>query len=165
VVGLPVGDGGVAELGGAFVGTGQERICAALSEPGLQTFPSYNEGERVLEFGSRLRRLGSVPKVSPVVLADLVQAVAIAESSAKRVSVDRPWEARSASRLDAETFETWIRRNLWTADGRRLFRAALITIFAAEPHTFRPCGRSRTSARGADCCGCCASATGRTKVV
>ncbi len=136
VVGMPVGDGGVAELGGAFVGAGQERISAAISELGLQTFPSYNEGERVLELGPRLRRFGSIPKISPIVLADLVRAVVLAETSARRVSVNRPWEARSAPRLDAETFETWIRRNLWTGDGRRLFRAALVTIFAAEPHTF-----------------------------
>ncbi len=163
-VGLPVGGGGVAELGGAFVGAGQERIGIAISELGLQTFPSYNEGERVLELGPRLRRFGSVPKIGPVVLADLVRAVAIAESSAKRVSVDRPWEARSASRLDTETFETWIRRNLWTADGRRLFRAALVTSSPPNLTPFRPCGRSRTSVRGAACCGCCASATGRTKI-
>ncbi|MDP8974390.1 MAG: FAD-dependent oxidoreductase [Actinomycetota bacterium] len=136
VVGVPVGDGGVAELGGAFVGAGQERIGAAISELGLQTFPSYNEGKRVLELGPRLRRFGFIPKISPVVLADLVRAVALAETSARQVSVNRPWEARSAPRLDAETFETWIRHNLWTEDGRRLFRAALVTIFAAEPHTF-----------------------------
>ncbi len=147
VVGLPVGgpegdaadDGGtaVAELGGAFFGAGQERIAAAISDLGLETFPSYNEGERVLELGGRIRRFGSVPKgVGPLVLADLLRAVALAESSARRVPLSRPWEASAALRRDAETFETWIRRNLWTRDGRRLFRAALVTVFAAEPDAF-----------------------------
>ncbi len=116
VVGLPVGgpagdaagDGpAVAELGGAFLGAGQERIAAAISDLGLETFPAYNEGERVLELGGRIRRFGSVPKgVGPLVLADLSRAVALAESSARRVPADRPWEARTALRRDAETFET-----------------------------------------------------------
>lgn len=137
-VGVPSGDGGaaVAELGGQFVGPGQERIGAAISELGLETFPSYNEGERVLELGGRLSRFGSVPNVGPLVLADLARAVALVEASARRVPTDRPWQARSAPRLDAETFETWIRRNLWTKKGRRLFRTALVTIFAAEPDAF-----------------------------
>ncbi len=87
--------------------------------------------------GHRIRRFGSVPKgVGPFVLADLSRAVALAESSARRVPADRPWEARTALRRDAETFETWIRRNLWTRDGRRLFRTALVTVFAAEPDAF-----------------------------
>ncbi len=144
VVGLPVGEAAgaagdgpaVAELGGAFLGVGQKRIAATIADLGLETFPAYNEGERVLELGTGIRRFGSVPKVSPFVLADLSRAVALAEASARKVPADRPWEARTALRRDAETFETWIRRNLWTRDGRRLFRTALVTAFAAEPDTF-----------------------------
>ncbi len=67
VVGLPVGDAAgdgpaIAELGGTFFGAGQKRIAAAISDLGLETFPAYNEGERVLELGHRIRRFGSVPK-------------------------------------------------------------------------------------------------------
>ena len=132
----PIGEGEFIELGGQWIGAGQPRIYATLAELGLRVFPAYNQGERVLEQGSRRHRFGSLPRVGPFVLADLVRGQILADFAARGVPSDRPWEAELAHRLDVETFETWIRRHLLTEAGRRLFRTMLVPIFAAEPESF-----------------------------
>lgn len=130
------GDGKFVELGGQWIGSGQPRVYATLAELGLRTFPAYNEGERVLEVGGRTHRFRYLPRVSPIVLADLLSAQLLAESAARGVPPERPWEAKRARRLDAETFETWIRRHARTGAARRLFRAMLVPVFAADPGEF-----------------------------
>jgi monoamine oxidase len=46
--------------------------------------------------------------------------------------LDAPWGSADAARLDAQTFETWIQRNLRTPTGRAYFRIACEAVFSAE---------------------------------
>jgi monoamine oxidase len=132
----PLGDGNVVELGGQWIGPGQPRIYATLAELEMGTLPAYDEGERVMELGSKIHRFRRIPKVSPLPLAEVVGAFMRLGSAVRKVPADRPWEAQKAAERDGETFESWIRRNIRTAAGRRLFRAAIVPIFAAEPEYF-----------------------------
>ena len=107
-----------------------------VAELGLETFPTYNEGEHVIRLGGKTTRLGSqrgaIPKINPIVLADLFQGLARFEKLAQRIPLDEPWTAPGAARLDGQTFETWIRRNLRTATGREYFRIATEAVFSAQ---------------------------------
>ena len=59
-------------MGGQWVGPTQDRVLALIEELGLETFPTRTEGQNVIETGGRLRRYrGTIPKLSPLVLADL----------------------------------------------------------------------------------------------
>jgi monoamine oxidase len=130
------GDGTPLELGGQWLGPTQDRMYELVAELGLETFPTYNEGQHVVQLGGRTSRMdsqrGAVPKLSPFVLADLFQGLARFAKLAARIPLDEPWLAPRARQLDGQTFETWIRRNLVTATGRSYFRIATEAVFSAE---------------------------------
>ncbi len=136
--GLLLDDGTPLELGGQWLGEGHTRMAELVAELGLATFRTYNdEGELLLDLGGKRSRMashkGASPKLSPFVLADLAQGLARFERLAKRVDLRQPWRTRGAERLDGQTWETWIRRNLRTRTGREYFRVVCEGVWAAQP--------------------------------
>lgn len=129
-------DGTPIELGGQWIGPTQDRMYELVAELGLETFATWNEGDIVVRLGGRQQRMagtrGAVPKLNPFVLADLAQGLARFAKLARRVPLDRPWDAPGADVLDGMTFETWIRRTLRTPTGRAYFRVACEAVFSAE---------------------------------
>ncbi len=134
VVNQDIGDGKIVEMGGEYVGPGQDRLLALAAELGVATFPTYDTGKKVLHFnGKRGTYSGTIPRVSPLVLADIGRAQARLESMARRVPTEEPWAARGAEQLDGQTFGTWIRRNAKTRGARTLLALGAEAVFAAEP--------------------------------
>ena len=124
------------DLGGTWIGPTQERMAELVQRLGVETFPTYDEGEHLLELGGRTRAFsGRIPPVNPLSLADIGRAQAALDRMARRVPLDEPWRAPHAGSWDAQTFETWVRRNLLTSHGRRFFRmfaGAIMTTGAAN---------------------------------
>jgi monoamine oxidase len=130
-------DGQAIEVGGQWIGPTQDRMYELVAELGLETFATYNEGEHILRFGDKQGRYrGTIPRISPVVLADMAQAQMQFERMAKQVPIDEPWTAKKAKDWDSQTFETWIRRHAATPKARELFRLYSAAVFAAEPNDF-----------------------------
>jgi monoamine oxidase len=131
-----IADGFSVDLGGQWIGPGQTRIAALVAELGLDTFDTFNEGSLLVQLGGRRTRMGSTrgatPKLSAFTLADLAQGLKRFTRLANRTPLDAPWRADHAARLDGQTFETWIRRNLRTRGGRSYFRIACEAVFAAD---------------------------------
>ena len=129
-----IGDGKVVELGGQWIGPTQDRVAKLAAELGLETFPTYDEGMRVVFVDERrLEYKGDYPKrINPVVLADFGQAMMRVERMAKRVPLEKPWTAPKARDWDAQTFETWVRRNTRTRRGRLFFQATVEGVFSTE---------------------------------
>lgn len=131
VAGVPL------ELGAQWIGPTQNRVAALTEELGLETFPTWNVGENVVELRGRRSTMssarGAPPPLGPFALVDLFQGLRRFESLASRVPLDRPWSAPRAERLDAMTFDTWIHRNLRTALGRDYFTIATEAVFSAQP--------------------------------
>jgi monoamine oxidase len=129
-------DGTPVELGGQWIGPTQTRMYALVDELGLETFPTFNTGEHVIQLGGSRNRMashrGAVPKLNPFVLADLFQGMTRFKRLADRVPLDRPWAAPGARALDNQTFETWIVRTLRTRTARDYFRVATEAVFSAE---------------------------------
>jgi monoamine oxidase len=134
VVNEHYGDNSIVEMGGQWAGPTQDRIYALATELGVATFPTYDTGGRVLHFnGKRGTYTGAIPRISPIVLADVGQAQARLEALAKKVPTDAPWNAPGAMKLDAQTFETWARHHAATRSARSLLALAAEAVFAAEP--------------------------------
>jgi monoamine oxidase len=130
----PIGDGEQVEVGGQWVGPTQDRVLALARELGLETFPTHAEGANVLELSGRLRRYsGTIPRVSPLVLADIALARLRVDRLARRVDTEAPWQTPRAEELDAQTFATWLRRGMRTRTARRLMTIAGRTVWGAEP--------------------------------
>ncbi len=131
-----VGDGpdDVVELGGQWVGPTQDRLLALAAELGVATYPTFAQGESLFAWGGRVRRYrGTIPRINPMVLADVGQAMARLNRMARTVPLDAPWRARRAARWDAQTFATWMRRNVATPGGRALLQMALEGVWATDP--------------------------------
>jgi monoamine oxidase len=129
-----IGDGKIVEMGGQWAGPTQDRVLALAADLEIGTFPTYDAGQKVLHFnGKRGLYSGAIPRLSPLVLADVGQAQARLEAMARKVPTDAPWTARSAERLDSQTFATWVRRNTVTRSAGTLLALGIEAVFAAEP--------------------------------
>jgi monoamine oxidase len=134
VVNEPLGDGKIVEMGGEYAGPTQDKILALAAELGIATFPTYDTGQKVLYLhGKRSTYGGTIPRLGPLVLADIGQAQARLEALARKVPTDAPWTAPSAEKLDGQTFATWIRRHTATKGAGRLLGLGAQAVFAAEP--------------------------------
>ena len=130
---IPIGRG-TFDLGGQWLGPTQHRMLKLVGELGLETFPTYDAGRKVLMIGDRRSTYsGTIPKMSPLKLIAIQRALMRMGSMAKRIRIDRPWESPHASRLDGMSVETWKLRNLPQRATRGAFDVAIRTIFGAEP--------------------------------
>jgi monoamine oxidase len=128
-----LGDGKVVEIGGQWVGPTQDRVAALAAELGVETFPTYIDGQNVLELGGRISRYsGTIPRLNPISLAEVEIARRRIDSLAKRIPLDAPWEAPDAERLDGITVGAWLRRTVRTRSARRLVEIAVRTVFGAD---------------------------------
>src|SRR5215831_7685527 len=94
IVNEDIGDGKIVEMGGQWAGPTQDKILALAAELSITTFPTYDTGRKVLDFnGKRGTYSGTIPRISPLVLADVGQAQARLEALAKKVPTDAPWTA------------------------------------------------------------------------
>jgi monoamine oxidase len=129
-----IGGDKIVEVGGQWIGPTQDRIAAIAREVGVGTFPTWNQGENVIEYGGRLRRYtGSIPRINPLVLVEFGRAQLRLNQLAKRVPLEAPWEAPGAARLDGQTVATWMRRNLRSKPARSVFELGIEAIWAAQP--------------------------------
>ncbi|WP_428949786.1 flavin monoamine oxidase family protein, partial [Streptomyces sp. cg35] len=126
--------GAPIEVGGQWVGPTQRHAMKLIRELGLRTYPTYGDGEHIAEFRStRSRYKGRIPKLNPLVLADIGQAQYRLDRTARQVAAAEPWLASRAEKLDRQTFDTWLRRTAHTEGGRDFFRLVTEAVFAAEP--------------------------------
>jgi len=124
---------GTFDLGGQWIGPGQPRMYGLVDALGLETFATHDQGRKVVEVRGRVSTYeGTIPRVSPIALVQLQLTLRRLNALARRVPLDRPWEAPHADRWDAMTLESWRRVLLAHPDARRIMDAAVRTIFGCE---------------------------------
>jgi len=129
----PLGEGKVVEIGGQWVGPTQDRLYELAAEFGIETFPTYIEGENVLELGGRLRRYsGTIPRLNPASLIEVELTRRKMNSLAEKVPAEAPWEAAGADGLDRVTLSTWLRSRMRTRTARELVEIAVRTVWGAD---------------------------------
>ncbi|WP_334079190.1 flavin monoamine oxidase family protein [Microbulbifer sp. M83] len=127
-------NGDTVDLGGQWLGPGQERMYRLVEELGAVTWPLHDEGDNLLFLDRGARRYrGTVPRINPFAMVDLGMAMARFEKMARSIDPSTPWAHRQAAHWDGMTLQTWIRQNCRTRTARRLFAVAVGAVFAAEP--------------------------------
>jgi monoamine oxidase len=130
----PIGDGKVVEVGGQWIGPTQHRMAALARSLGVDTFPTWSEGENLVEVRGRTSRYrGTIPWLGPVALADIGQAMWRLDRMARQVPLEAPWTAPRAHDWDAQTVWSWMQRNVRSAAGRALLELAVEAVWATEP--------------------------------
>ncbi|QZH69493.1 flavin monoamine oxidase family protein [Mycolicibacterium farcinogenes] len=126
--------GDVVELGGQWIGPGQDHIHALVQELGLETFPTYDSGQRILETPERLSKYrGLIPHVSPAALVDVGLAQRRLTKMSREVSPHAPWDSPRAEEWDSQTVWSWMQATMRTARGRELLQLAIRVVYAFEP--------------------------------
>ena len=130
----PIGDGKIVEVGGQWVGPTQTRVLELMRELGLESFPTYDKGEHVIEYEGELKRYtGTIPKISKRHLADFGQAQWKLDRMARKVPAETPWSAPKAKEWDSQTLWSWMRRNVYTQGARDALSLAVEAVWAVQP--------------------------------
>ena len=130
----PLGGGKVVEVGGQWVGPGQDRIVARARALGIRTFKTFTKGAQVLDFDGTLSHFtGLIPPLPPADAADFDQVLSKLVALESTIPLDRPWTAPGAASLDAQTLDTYTLANTTTTGARFLVDLATRAVFAAEP--------------------------------
>lgn len=129
--------GDVVEVGGQWVGPTQDRVLALLRELALDTFPLWNRGHNLTLFGGKLKAYrGTIPRLAPHVLLDVLQAQLRFERLSRQIPLEDPARHPRAEEWDRQSFAQWIARTLKTAHGRKVFELMAGAVFAASAHEF-----------------------------
>jgi len=103
------------EMGGQWVGPTQDAVLDLIKELGLETFPSYDEGEALTVFDGNVVRYADetfgLPLDTAMEVGRLWEQL---ETLAASVSTAAPWETEGAADLDRQTLDSWLTAN--TAD-------------------------------------------------
>ena len=125
--------GRVADYGGQWVGARHSVLLAEAERMGIETYPQYADGQTVMQLLGKLTRFkGEVPKMSPLALIELAALQKRWDREMMTVPAEAPWTAPRAREWDAQTLETWIVRNLRTAQAREFARLVPRGAWAAE---------------------------------
>jgi monoamine oxidase len=130
----PLGGGEVVEVGGEWVGPGQDRILARARSLGIKTFKTYTAGQQLLAYGGTLTRFtGLIPPLPQPDANDFNSLLGKIIALESTIPLDRPWTAPNAAALDAQTLETFKLANSSTRGAQFLIDLATKAVFAAEP--------------------------------
>ena len=130
-----LGDGQTVDIGGQWVGPGQDRILALAEAVGVETFPTYGAESLHVRYRNGVRTTDSagLPDKDPDVLTEFASAFAQLESMAQTIEVERAWEAEHAEEWDSLTVQTWIDANLTTEGAKIIMENIVQGVYAVEP--------------------------------
>lgn len=127
--------GEAVDLGGQWIGPTQIRAVALCQELGLELYPQYAEGRRLMDMAGKLRGYrGTVPRMSILGLLDADRAMRRLNRAAAQIAPGEPWKATKAALWDSMTAEQWMQRTLWTRGGRSLMDILMRAVFTCEAH-------------------------------
>jgi monoamine oxidase len=130
----PVGHGEVVEVGGQWVGPGQDRILARARALGIHTFKTYTEGAQIFDYGgTQTRFTGLIPPLPEPDASDFASLLGKVIGLESTVPLAKPWTAANADAFDSQTVETFALANSTTPGARFLLALAIKAVFAAEP--------------------------------
>ncbi|XP_013857909.1 probable flavin-containing monoamine oxidase A [Austrofundulus limnaeus] len=135
---IPAANGAdVWDFGGQWVGSTQKHVMELIKELGLEVYPQFNTGKKVLHVGgpdSRVRVYRtSIPALSPLVLLDLTLFLWKIDRLSGTVCVQDPLKTPNAVELDGMTLQSYIEQHAWTAELKEQLGVCSRSVFGMEP--------------------------------
>ena len=126
-------DGAEVDWGGEWIGDGQPLVHSLIEELGLRTFPTFDQGRKVLELRGQISTYaGTIPRMAPWKLAQMQAAIWVIDAWARRLDPAAPWRHARAELWDGTTLDAMRRKLMWSEDARTTMDAAMRTIFGAD---------------------------------
>ncbi|WP_435220529.1 flavin monoamine oxidase family protein [Streptomyces sp. Tue6028] len=133
-LGHNLSNGTPVEMGGQWIGRTQTEALKLVSEFGLETFATYDDGASVTLHNGVLTQYSDetfgLSEEGAIEVGRLQQAL---EALADTVSLSSPWSSLAASELDRQTVGEWLRANTTNAEAGALWDAVIPALFSAEP--------------------------------
>lgn len=127
-------DGAAFDLGGQWLGPGQDRMARLCDELGLTRYPTWHDGTKILDVaGQRSTYRSSIPSLGVRGLVEMQLALHRLENLRRSVPADRPWEIPEADRWDAMSLAGWKQQLRLSAPVSGALDAAVRVVFGAEP--------------------------------
>ena len=128
--------GATLELGGQWLGPGQEKMYALCKELGLETYPTYSSGESIVSFGGQTRRLREHECVTSALPNDVKlqvhKVIHDLATMAQDIDLEAPWYHPRAVEWDNQTLDDWLEQNGCHERTKAYLQLELRGIFAAE---------------------------------
>ncbi|PRP86026.1 hypothetical protein PROFUN_05797 [Planoprotostelium fungivorum] len=124
--------GNVLEMGGQWIGPGQDEMFNLSRALGIETFDMYTKGDVTYRWnGQNTRYSGDVPPIGLLAKADLLQA-RYKLNRVNNVDKERPWNTPSAKEYDENSIGSWIEANMWTLEAKQVVRMALKAVYGED---------------------------------
>uniref|UniRef100_A0A096LWD0 Amine oxidase n=1 Tax=Poecilia formosa TaxID=48698 RepID=A0A096LWD0_POEFO len=135
---IPAADGADRwDFGGQWVGSTQTHIMELIKELGLEVYPQFNVGKKVLHVGGPTSKVRSyrtsIPALSPLVLLDFTQMLWKFDRLCRTVSVQDPLRTPNAAELDSMTVHSYIEQHAWTEELKEQLGVCSRSVFGVEP--------------------------------
>jgi monoamine oxidase len=125
-------DGTRVDLGGTWIGAGQDRVYALAEELGVDTYPTFETGAKLYVVDGEPRRYrASIAEVAPAA-AGLGAAMRRLDALAAELPADAPWDAPLARNWDGTTTAAWIAAEVPDAGAREQLERWLVMLFTAD---------------------------------
>ncbi|HEV8574421.1 MAG TPA: FAD-dependent oxidoreductase [Dehalococcoidia bacterium] len=128
-------DGTALDIGGTWLGPGQDAAYALAQELQVPTYPTYATGETVFvdAQGKVSAYRGSIPPIGPLPIVSLAQGMYRLDAMARSVPLEAPWTAKHARSWDARSVGSWLDTSVPTRTAKRLLAAAARGLLTADP--------------------------------
>lgn len=122
------------DLGGTFVGPGQDRIIALADAVGVSRTPTHDQGRNVVWWRGRRRHYrGKVPALGAPALLDIGRIQWALDRLAASVPCGRPEQAARAQWMDARSLGGWLRSQRALRSSYDLIAIVCRTTWGCEP--------------------------------
>lgn len=126
--GMPV------DVGGQWLGPGQNRALALADELNIKLWPQPQQGANLLRLQGKTRQFtGNIPGLPLLSLLEMQTSIWRLDALARRIIAEAPQDSPKAEHWDRITVAGWMRRHVHSSLTRSLFTAAVHAVFATEP--------------------------------
>lgn len=128
-------DNGVpVEMGGQWIGRTQTEVMKLIGELGLDTFPTYDDGDAVTLYKGKVTRYSDATfGLSDGAAMEAGRLQQELEALADSVSLSSPWASPAAADLDRQTLDEWLRTNTDDPEALAFWAAVVPALFSADP--------------------------------
>ncbi|MGO4200392.1 flavin monoamine oxidase family protein [Rhodococcus sp. TAF43] len=126
-------DGVWIDRGGAWIGPGQDRIHALMTEFGVPSYRQYTDGDAMMMVdGKKYRYQGTIPMtMSPWAVANLGAVFLELGELCKSIPLDAPWEAKRAAEWDRISLAKWLDDNVLSKPAHELLEMAIAGCYTS----------------------------------
>ncbi|WP_406281068.1 flavin monoamine oxidase family protein [Nocardia sp. NBC_00881] len=126
-------DGSWIDRGGAWIGPGQDRIYALMTEFGVPSYKQYTDGAAMMVVdGKQHRYTGTIPwTMSPWAAMNLGAVFLELGQMCKSIPLEAPWAAKNADKWDKITLAQWLDSNVLSKPAHDLVETAIAGCYTS----------------------------------